>query len=409
MSGIGATQPSPGYAGGSIPLGTYTLKFPGQSFAAFPSTRVSQNIGNAAASTQLATPGGSIVGFSSAASNGVLLAAVFCSQVESSPTAYSMSGGGLTWSLVAAYLNGPLGPIVGQSIYLFAAPFSALINGQTFTLTNNGQNSGHFGFILIEAQGSQNVYDPGSSLATQIGNSTSMTAAPITTANANDMILGLCFALYAGTDVISGSGGYSTAISTSNFSASIGAAAALVYLLASGTGTYTPTANNVRGGPWVMCAIAIEASGGGTTSGKILATQPLGAIKGSVVLSLSHLSLSGHFATAYNPTTFGLKLVVRDATAMPNVTLAQALAATSAGSFATTPSSVTGAGNYVGVAVELSRDYEAYAGGAGRNTDDYGNAISPGDSLVADLVVSTSQAATGTYDAGADFAALFIP
>ena len=290
-----------------------------------------QSIGTTAASAQLSGTG-TITGFSTMSSSGVILAVVFCESTETSPTAYAMSGplgSPYNFNLVGAYINGD-----EQSIYLFAMPFTAALVNATFTLTPSGQNSEYFGFVLIEAMGSQNSTDPvgtpnwGTSTGTNIGglppaattvsatsnagqnvlyvtNQTSfvfyntivvnaggptqesvniggvgngilyvtnlkythnagepvtMTGTQIIITNANDMILGLVMDEAGQTDVIVGANGYTTAISTTNFSANVGAACGVVYLVVNAIGTYNPTATDTNGGQWVVGAVAIKAA-----------------------------------------------------------------------------------------------------------------------------------------------------
>jgi hypothetical protein len=129
---------------------------------------MAQGVGNVAASSQLSGTG-SITGFSSAQSSGLLIAAVFCSGVETSTSVYTMSGASLTWSFITAWIGG-----VGQSIFLFAAPFSATISSQTFTLTWHSPISSRCGFVLVELDGTQlttdgSIYIYGSASGTNLG------------------------------------------------------------------------------------------------------------------------------------------------------------------------------------------------------------------------------------------------
>ena len=142
---------------------------------------MAQSIGTTAASSELSGTG-SITNFTSAASSGVLLSFVFSNGAETASSVFTMGGGSLTWGFVAAYFL-PTSGAGGQSIFMFAAPFAASISATTFTLTPHAPNSSRWGFILVEADGSQNTYDPapaGSGLlanlfpATGVINSTSV-------------------------------------------------------------------------------------------------------------------------------------------------------------------------------------------------------------------------------------------
>jgi len=134
-----------------------------------------QSIGTTAASAEL-TGTGTITGFSSAGTSGVLTAVVFCGGTEVSTGAFTMAGGGLTWALVGAYINGTLPTAALQSMFIFSAAFSSAVSSQTFTLTPHSPQSSHFGFILVELEGTKNTFEPGS-FAISAQNSTSISIA----------------------------------------------------------------------------------------------------------------------------------------------------------------------------------------------------------------------------------------
>ena len=307
---------------------------------------MAQAPGTTAASAEL-TGAGTITGFSSAQTSGVLVAVVFCSGTETSSGAFTMGGGGLTWGFVAAFLSGVGGvnPAV-QSIFVFSAPFSSAVSSQTFTLTPHSPVSGHFGFVLVECEGSKNTFEPSlpsisslnsTSISLQAANTTltsagaaggqpvvvvgnangfgagsqvllnqpgtsqsevltiqSVAAGALTmttnlvntylnvngptsvillcvTANANDMVLGCIVDEAGGTDTIVGAGGYTTAITTQNFKANVGAACGVIYKVVSTTSQQNnPSATTTNGGPTALLAIAIEAAGGASAQAIVI-------------------------------------------------------------------------------------------------------------------------------------------
>lgn len=115
--------------------------------------------------------------------------------------------------------------------------------------------------MLVEVDNAQNTFDPSSSLSSSSGTGTSLASGSYTTLNPNDMLLGLMMDEAGGTDTITGTSGYTTAISSQNFHSNTGAAVGVVYKVVSSAGSgQAASASITSGSPWVASGVAIEHS-----------------------------------------------------------------------------------------------------------------------------------------------------
>lgn len=118
-------------------------------------------IGTSAASAEL-SGSGSITGFTTATTSGVLLAIVICNNDETNTTGSIFTFGdlaGLTWGFVGAFTVGGGGGNT-QSIFLYSAPFSSQITNDTITKTNHvGIVSARQSFMVVECESSQNSFE----------------------------------------------------------------------------------------------------------------------------------------------------------------------------------------------------------------------------------------------------------